>query len=97
MASTVKNMDQALAQATWALKTINGQMKPILANIEEATVSIRTSAVKVDAALSGEEGIPAQLEETFEAVKKVLAQTDATLQKVEDIATENSWIAVPGR
>jgi paraquat-inducible protein B len=93
MASTIKNMDQALGQATQALKTVNEQMKPILANIEEATVSIRTSAAKVDEALSGEKGIPAQLEETFEAVKKVLAQTDSTLQKVEDIATENSWIA----
>jgi paraquat-inducible protein B len=93
MASTIKNIDQALGQATQALKTINEEMRPILANIEEATVSIRTSAAKVDEALSGEKGIPAQLQETFEAVQKALAQADSTLQKVEDIATENSWIA----
>ena len=93
MASTVKNVDQTFSEATRALKTINEELRPILANIAEATVSIRTSAVKVDEALSGEDGIPAQLQETFEAVKKVLAQTDSTLQKVEDIATENSWIA----
>lgn len=93
MASTIKNMDQTLNEATQALKTINEEMRQILANIEETTALIRTSAVKVDEALSGEKGIPAQLQETFEAVQRALVQADSTLQKVEDIATENSWLA----
>ena len=67
-------------------------MKPILANIEEATASIHSSAVKVDEALSGEKGIPAQLEKTLEAVQKALAQADTTMQTVEELATQNSWI-----
>jgi paraquat-inducible protein B len=92
MASTIKNMDQALGQATLALKTVNEQMKPILVNIEEATASIHSSAVKVDAALTGEKGVPAQLEETFKAVQKALAQADTTMQTVEGLATQNSWI-----
>jgi paraquat-inducible protein B len=93
MASTTKNMDQTLNEAKKALQSINEQMGPILANIQETTVLVRTSAAKVDEALSGEKGIPAQLQITFEAVQKALAQTDSTLQKVEDIATENSWLA----
>jgi paraquat-inducible protein B len=92
MASTIKNMDQALAQATQVLKTVNEQMKPILVNVEESTALIRSSAVKVDAALSGEKGVPAQLEETFKAVQKALAQADTTMQTVEGLATQNSWI-----
>ena len=88
-ASTIKNMDQALGQANQVLNTINEEMRPtieeirpILNNFKETTLLVRNSATKVnDEALSGEKGVPAQLEKTFESLQKVLAQSDATLQK----------------
>ena len=99
-ASTIDNMDQAFGQAKQALKTVNEEMRPIieemrpiLNNIKETTFLVRTSATKADEALSGEKGVPAQLEKTFESLQQVLAQSEATLQKMEGIATENSWLA----
>jgi paraquat-inducible protein B len=101
MTSSIKNVDQTFSEATQALKTINGELKPILeeikpilANIEETTVSLRASAGKVDQALTGENGVPAQLDKTLEVLRSALAKADQTLDKVEDMAGENSFLAL---
>ncbi len=92
-ASAVKNMDQTLNQANIALKTINAEMGQILTNVEQATLLVSTSAAKIDEALSGEKGIPAQLGKTFDAAQKALAQANETLQNVQAMAGSNAWVA----
>jgi paraquat-inducible protein B len=99
--SAIKNIDQTFAEATQALKTVNEELKgvmeeikPILANIEETTVSLRASAAKVDNALTGENGVPAQLEKTFAVLRAALEKADSTLEKVEEMAGENSFLAL---
>jgi paraquat-inducible protein B len=94
MASAIKNVDRTFSEATQALKTVNEEMKPILANIEETTVLVRASAGKLDNALTGEKGVPAQLEKTLEVLRSALAKADQTLDKVEDMAGENSFLAL---
>lgn len=94
MTSAIKNIDQTFSEATKTLKGINDELKPILANIEETTVLVRTSAGKLDNALTGENGVPAQLEKTFDVLRASLAQAEQTLERLEEIAGENSFIAV---
>ncbi|MEO0248992.1 MAG: MlaD family protein [candidate division WOR-3 bacterium] len=101
LASSVKNIDQTFGEATKALKTINeelkpiiAEIKPILANIEDTTVLVRSSASKLDNALTGEKGVPAQLQQTFEMLQGALAKADETLEKVEELTGQNSFLAV---
>ena len=94
MTSAIHNIDQTFSEATQTLKTIQEEMKPILANIEETTILVRSSATKLDNALSGEKGVPAQLEKTLEVLRSALAKADQTLDKVEDMAGENSFLAL---
>ena len=51
---------------------------------------INAVATKVDAALSGDQGVPAELQVTMEAVRKALAQTTEMIASIQAMTKENS-------
>lgn len=94
MGSTVKNMDKTLREATVILQSIGQEMDGILASVKEGTEFVRAAAEKVDKSFEGDRGIPSQVQKTLEAAQKSLVKAEQTLNTVQEIASENSVLAV---
>ncbi len=87
---SMKSLDQTLRQATALMKSLNTRMGPLVASLQTTSDGINSVATAVHGALSGEQGIPVQLQATLETTRKALAQAEQTLGSVQAMTQENS-------
>lgn len=88
--TSMESLQKGLKEATALMKSIDARMGPLMASLQGTSEGIKGVATKVDAAMSGDKGVPAQLQVTMEEVRKTLAQTTEMLSSVQAMAQENS-------
>jgi paraquat-inducible protein B len=72
------------------MKKVNSQIEPIIVNLSATTVSLKSATGKMDAALSGSNGIPEQLTQTLSSARETLENVRKTLAAMENTTSENS-------
>jgi paraquat-inducible protein B len=88
--ASLKSVRQGLHETADILKKVNSQIEPIVANLSATTESLKSATGKVDAALSGSNGIPEQLTETLAAARETLEEARQTLDSMKSATSENS-------
>ena len=88
--ASAKSLNVALVEATAVMKNIDARIGPLVANLQKTSDSINTVAVKVSDSMSGERGLPAQLQAALEITHKAVAQAEQTLASVKAMTQENS-------
>lgn len=77
--SSLRSLDSTLKQTAKTMEVVNKQIDPLLTEVREAVTYVRAVSQKVDQALSGEQGVPAQMTMTLEAARKALSGAEAAL------------------
>ena len=88
--NSMESLQKGIKEATVLMKTINARVGPLVASLQSTSDGINGVAKKADAALSGDQGVPAQLQVTLETARKTLAQATEMLSSVQATAQENS-------
>jgi paraquat-inducible protein B len=88
--ASVKSLNRALVEATTVMKNIDARIGPLVASLQNTSDSINTVAVKVSDSMSGERGLPAQIQAALEITRKAVAQAEQTLASVKAMTQENS-------
>jgi len=88
--ASVKSLNRTLGEATTVMKTVNARIGPLAASLQNTSDGINTVASKVGDSLSGEKGLPAQVQATLEIAQKTLAQAETALASVQAMTQENS-------
>jgi paraquat-inducible protein B len=90
--TSMASLNQTLKQASQVMKTLDGRIGPLVANLQNTSDGINAAVGKLGAALEGEKGMPTQLQTTMESARKTLAQAEETLLSVQAMTEENSSI-----
>jgi paraquat-inducible protein B len=89
---TAKSIHTSVQELKHIIDAANVQVAPILTNIHESTDAFKTVSKKVDAALSGEHGLPAQVEQTLVVARDALKQAEKTLKSADTVISEKASI-----
>lgn len=92
--ATIRSVDMTVRETGAVLKTINDQLGPIVTNLKDTSANLMSATAKVDQALSGENGLPARLDETLIAARNTLQQAERTLATLESSTSAQSPLAV---
>jgi paraquat-inducible protein B len=88
--ASLKSVRQGLHETAGILKKVNSQIEPIIGNLNATTVSLKSATGKVDAALSGSNGIPEQLTQTLATARDTLEDAQQALSSMQSATSENS-------
>lgn len=91
-ASSLSLLRQDLHEARTALKTLNGQLDPIVSNVRETTAHLKTVSERAEQAMSVQDGIPAQVGQTLAAARSTLQRAEQTLASLDSKTSENSML-----
>lgn len=81
---------QDLHEARIMLKTVNSQISPIVSNVRDTTANLKAVSERTEQALSGQDGIPAQVGQTLAAARSTLLRAEQTLTSLDNKTSENS-------
>jgi paraquat-inducible protein B len=88
--SSMKSLDQALVQARALMKNLDSRIGPLIASLQNTSEGINSATTKLNVALSGDKGLPVQVQLTLEAARKALAQAEQTFASVQEVTQQNS-------
>jgi paraquat-inducible protein B len=88
--ASLKSVREGLHETADIMKKVNSQIEPIIVNLGATTVSLKSATGKMDAALSGSNGIPEQLTQTLSSARETLENVRKTLASMENTTSENS-------
>jgi paraquat-inducible protein B len=88
--ASLKSVREGLHETADIMKKVNSQIEPIIVNLSATTVSLKSATGKMDAALSGSNGIPEQLTQTLSSARETLENVRKTLASMESTTSENS-------
>lgn len=88
--ASLKSVREGLHETAAIMKKVNSQIEPIIVNLSATTVSLKSATGKMDAALSGSNGIPEQLTQTLSSARETLENVRKTLASMESTTSENS-------
>jgi paraquat-inducible protein B len=88
--ASLKSVREGLHETADIMKKVNSQIEPIIVNLSATTVSLKSATGKMDAALSGSNGIPEQLTQTLSSARVTLENVRQTLASMENTTSENS-------
>ncbi len=77
--SSLRSLDSTLKGTARTIEIISKQMEPLLTEVRETITFVRAVSQKADQALSGEQGVPAQMTLTLEAARKALGRAEEAL------------------
>ncbi len=92
MTESLKALNQGLKESVKISKTINAQLEPTILSLRETSDAIRGTFLKVEEALSGEDGIPEQIKETLKVAQSAIVQAEKTLVVVQKNLGDNSTL-----
>jgi paraquat-inducible protein B len=90
ISASIKSANQSLQETGKMLKTVNVQLEPIITNLQDTSANVKSATAKFDQALSGEKGIPAQIEKTLAEARIAIKQAGETLAALKSVTSENS-------
>ncbi len=88
--ASLKSVRAGLHETAEILKKVNSQIEPIIDNLRDTSESLKSATGKVDAALSGKEGIPEQITQTLSSARDTLESARQTLASMQNATSENS-------
>lgn len=88
--ASVKSLNRTLSQAAVVMKSIEARIGPLADSLQSTSEGINTVTGKVSDSLSGENGMPMQMQQTMEIARKTLAQAEKTLESVQAMTEQNS-------
>jgi paraquat-inducible protein B len=88
--ASMQSLRDGLHETAGILKKVNSQIEPIVANLRDTSESLKSATGKVDTALSGKEGIPAQLAQTLSSARETMEAARQTLSSMQSSTSENS-------
>lgn len=88
--ASVRSLNQTLKHASAVMKSIESRIGPLAASLQTTSDGINAVAGKVSDSLSGDKGVPVQLQQTLETARKTLVQAEEALAAVHAMAEENS-------
>jgi paraquat-inducible protein B len=90
ISASIRSANQSLQETGKILKTVNDQLEPIITNLQDTSANVKSVTAKFDQALSGEKGIPAQIEQTLAEARVAIKQAGDTLDAIKNVTSENS-------
>lgn len=87
-----KSINQAVRELKKTVQAVNREIDPIMVNLRDSSVSIRSASRNIDASFSGDRGIPTQIDGTLKAARDTLTQADKTLRFMETLVTDKSSV-----
>jgi paraquat-inducible protein B len=87
---TITSINHAARELQKTAQALNTQINPIMTNVRDSTESFRSASRKIDNALSGERGIPVQVEQTLSTARDALKQAEKSLRAAEVFVSDKS-------
>ncbi len=85
VASSLRSLDESLKNASAILSKVDRQIGPVMANVKDASDSVKEMARKGEA-------VPGQIEKALLIAGDALKQAERTLLAVQGVASENSTL-----
>lgn len=92
--ASIKSLNLAVRQASSVMKSIQSEVGPLSASLQETSKGINEVTAKVSESMSGDKGIPMQLQQALEVAKKTLAQAEETLASLHAMTEQNSSMGI---
>ena len=88
----VTSINRAARELQKTARALNSQIDPIMANVRDSSESFRSASMKIDNALSGEQGIPVQIGQTLSTARDALKQAEKSLHAAELLVSDKAFL-----
>ena len=87
---TITSINHAARELQKTAKALNSRIDPIMTNVRDSSESFRSASRKIDNALSGERGMPMQIEQTLDTARDTFKQAEKSLRAAEVLISDRS-------